>query len=121
VGAALLEGADFAPISGLRSPREPHRVSGFRSPLDCGAAARSSTDRLAWLSSAGDDKPATATISASTITASTTNCVDHPAPARPWHRGAADVLHVDGSVVALTVVVAYDISENGRLRRVYRR
>jgi hypothetical protein len=27
----------------------------------------------------------------------------------------------DGSVVALTVVVAYDISENGRLRRVYRR
>ncbi|HEY5179651.1 MAG TPA: hypothetical protein VIJ07_07740 [Dermatophilaceae bacterium] len=41
--------------------------------------------------------------------------------AQPWHRGAADVLHVDGSVVALTVVVAYDISENGRLRRVYRR
>jgi len=94
MGAALLEGADFAPISGLRSPREPHRVSGFRSALDCGAAARSSTDRLAWLSSAGDDKPATATISASTITASTTNCVDHPATAQPWHRGAADVLHL---------------------------
>src|SRR5450759_228789 len=65
---------------------------GFRSALDCGAAARSSTHRLAWLS--GDDKSATATISASTLTASTTNCVDHPATAQPWHRGAADVLHL---------------------------
>jgi hypothetical protein len=54
---------DFAPISGLRSPREPHRVSGFRSAFDCGAAARSSTDRLAELSRAGDYEPVTATIS----------------------------------------------------------